>query len=436
MRKFLVLIGLVLIMGTLCACSLLPAGGSFLQANPTVYVTHITTPTPSPTPTPTPEPTATPVPVPTPTPIITVDGYQQVAEYSVTRPDRMLLRLQYDRYETFNEYCVALSKCSVYERADKSSGKLFTFSKGSRLRLTHSVIGADRTIWYRVTWQNDSGEWKVGFAPAEDCSPRIFQFDKILEHLDRLDERITGSARYISNYKNVNGQPPKVNDKSRDVYGYRRSQSAPGYAMASKESAMRYIPDGMLVIPTGEEENGFVKVYIPSFNGEYWVPAKYISPENKQLSELTQVACVDVTNQNIVVLEKGEGGRWYIVSMCFVTTGVNGEFSLETPVGDYMAIEKRSGFFFYKDGTQEFDGYAPYVTRFSGGAYLHGVSIGHGGYDERGEVIAPDKSAYKESTSTLGTVPLSHMCVRNYTSHAKFLHSYLEIGKACVVVIK
>jgi len=41
-----------------------------------------------------------------------------------------------------------------------------------------------------------------------------------------------------------------------------------------------------------------------------------------------------------------------------------------------------------------------------------------------------------EYSSTIGTTPRSHKCVRNYTSHAKYLWDWSEIGKTAVIVIE
>ncbi|WP_442879796.1 L,D-transpeptidase family protein, partial [Cetobacterium sp.] len=37
---------------------------------------------------------------------------------------------------------------------------------------------------------------------------------------------------------------------------------------------------------------------------------------------------------------------------------------------------------------------------------------------------------------TLGTVPRSHMCVRNATSHAKYVYGWAQVGKGLVFVIE
>ncbi|MGL4671009.1 L,D-transpeptidase, partial [Cetobacterium sp.] len=72
----------------------------------------------------------------------------------------------------------------------------------------------------------------------------------------------------------------------------------------------------------------------------------------------------------------------------------------------------------------EIDGYAPYASRFSGGGYIHGVPVNL----PRTEMI--------EYSQTLGTTPRSHMCVRNATSHAKYIYEWAEINKGLVIVIE
>lgn len=57
-----------------------------------------------------------------------------------------------------------------------------------------------------------------------------------------------------------------------------------------------------------------------------------------------------------------------------------------------------------------------------GGAYLHGVPVNY-----------PDNKLIEYSW-TLGTTPRSHMCVRNATSHAKFMYDWAEVEKTLVIV--
>lgn len=70
--------------------------------------------------------------------------------------------------------------------------------------------------------------------------------------------------------------------------------------------------------------------------------------------------------------------------------------------------------------------------RFNGGAYVHGVPVNYL-YSEKGERITPPKIEYSKS---IGTVPLSHKCVRNYTSHAKFLYDWYREDETIIIVIE
>ncbi|MGL5125265.1 MAG: L,D-transpeptidase family protein, partial [Fusobacteriaceae bacterium] len=68
--------------------------------------------------------------------------------------------------------------------------------------------------------------------------------------------------------------------------------------------------------------------------------------------------------------------------------------------------------------------YAPNATRFTRGAYIHGIPINL------------PATAQVEYSPTLGTIPRSHMCVRNATSHAKYIYNWSKIGDTLVFVIE
>ena len=67
---------------------------------------------------------------------------------------------------------------------------------------------------------------------------------------------------------------------------------------------------------------------------------------------------------------------------------------------------------------------APYANRFTNGAYIHGVPVN-----------APRKSLIEYSPS-LGTIPRSHMCVRNATSHAQFVYDWAPVNETIVFVLE
>lgn len=57
------------------------------------------------------------------------------------------------------------------------------------------------------------------------------------------------------------------------------------------------------------------------------------------------------------------------------TTGMHAPpYAQETPLGMYLLQQKKTRMVFLKDGSAETGGYAPYASRFTNGAYIHGVA--------------------------------------------------------------
>ena len=260
---------------------------------------------------------------------------------------------------------------------------------------------------------------------------RTFQWDKIKEKLAHIDNEIAkgGSWAIFSNYRNMNGEAPTVanfvrNEYKRvsDQYGVERYQSVPLYTSDSDTTLIRYGRDGWLVKVLDSDTTEIVKVSGVSFEGEYLIPTQYLVKWGDTIS-LNKVVVVDVTNQNIAVLEK-RGDEWYILSMNPATTGVHKPpYALETPVGIFAVQEQKQKMYYTKDGSSELAGYAPFASRFTNGGYIHGVPVQY-----------PQQSII-EWSNTLGTTPRSHMCVRNASSHSEFIYKWATVKETLVVVI-
>ena len=234
----------------------------------------------------------------------------------------------------------------------------------------------------------------------------------------------------LQNYKNRNGEAPLVKKYKRDAYrriadtlGVERYQSIPLYMLNDTLVPERYGQDGELarILDDGER---FMKV-IPIFTGDEWyVPRKYIKliPDTVVFDKAIMV---DRKNQNITTLEQAGHGQWTVRSMNPATTGRHlPPYAQETPLGIFVLQEKKSKMIFLKDGSQETGGFAPYASRFSDGGYIHGVPTN-----------VPQKSLIEYSPS-LGTTPRSHMCVRNATSHAKFIYDWAPVNGTIVFVLE
>lgn len=258
---------------------------------------------------------------------------------------------------------------------------------------------------------------------------RGFQWDKIIMQIDSLVAFENNAHEFgaLNNYRNRNGWVPMADSAQQDVYyreaqdkyGVRRNQSVPLYAENGLTVPERYGRDGALVA-IDRDSAGYLWVRMAAFEGEWIVPAKYV--DRLGGADFRKLIFVDRNNQNVVTVEQGDT-TWFIRSMNPVTTGVKRPpFHWETPVGIYVVRGKLEKMYYLHDGNSEVAGYAPWATRFSGGAYLHGVPVAY-----------PNKTVYEYSWS-LGTVPRSHMCVRNATSHAKFVFDWAPVGEALVIV--
>lgn len=292
-----------------------------------------------------------------------------------------------------------------------------------------SPIGEEQKIEYGFNLKYTKYLIEEPYTYVVNGEERIFQFDLMREKIDIIEKAIDKyRLTYIDNYKNRNGRAPKYKGGDIDALGNDRSAAVPAYENINDLDEFIYLTDGTLV-EVLEEDEEFTLVQVVGTDLEYSVPSKYV-PTNECLQGIKKVIVVDTTNQNIATFEKQE--IWNITSYSKATTGKKGKYHRPTPLGYYYAIEKKPQFFYVKDGTDEIEGYAPYAIRFTAGAYIHGVSTSYK-YTEDGTRV---DTGIKEFSKSIGTVPLSHKCVRNYTSHAKFIYDWYEYGNTVVIVIE
>ena len=370
---------------------------------------------------------------PLPTPIHDGDrpDVTVVKYYDTPMPDSLKISLIYKNYAAPLSYFVTLRSGVIRALPANSAKSLQKVGRARRLPMIAEVKGMDgKSLWYRVRISNTA----IGYIAASAGSPRVFQLEKALIRAQKMKETADLPATiHINNYKNRAGLPPALpGGKAEDAWGYRRDQSAPAYLSPSTTSAFRYVPDGMIGRKISESGD-FVWVYLPTFDEVRYIPKRFLTKTVDEVLSLTQVVVVDRKNQNVIALEYATDG-WRVVSMSYVSTGKVGKYSLKTPLGEFCTLVKASKFFYYGDGTDEYAGFAPYAVRFCSGAWLHGVPHNIKPNPVTDKITLP--KTYIEALSTLGTTPQSHMCVRNYTSHALFLYNWLKIGSSGVIVIE
>jgi len=268
--------------------------------------------------------------------------------------------------------------------------------------------------------------------PYKDTT-RMFQWEKIKDNLFFLDSIQQEPAVWaiVQNYKNLNGEASLIRKWHRneyklvtDDYGVSRYQSVPLFLTHDRDTAERYLRDGSLIkIIEQEDSTKFTRIQTVCFEGEWLVPTKYVKIIGDTVT-FNHVVMVDRENQNIATMEKA-GKEWLVRSMNPATTGLhNPPYGHETPLGMFIIQEKKAKMVYLKDGSSAVGGFAPYASRFTNGAYLHGVPVN-----------APRTSTI-EFSQTLGTTPRSHMCVRNATSHAKFMYDWAPTLASVVFVLE
>ena len=267
-----------------------------------------------------------------------------------------------------------------------------------------------------------------------DSVLRVFQWDVMKERLAFLEnlQKEPSSWAVLQNYKNRNGESPLVktfvrNEYTRisDDFGVERYQSVALFSPEDTLQAERYGRDGSLAKVYLSEQDSlsdFIPVETVYPKGKWMVNKKYVKVMGDTVC-FDHVVFVDITNQNITTMMK-EGEEWIIRSMNPATTGVHKPpYAHETPVGMFVIQEKKRKMVYLKDGSSETGGFAPYASRFTNGAYIHGIPSVHPSTTEI------------EYSSSLGTIPRSHMCVRNASSHARFVYENMPVMQSVIFVI-
>lgn len=290
--------------------------------------------------------------------------------------------------------------------------------------ITSADIKLKKDLQYDKYTLEDKYEYKDTF--------RVYQWEKIKERLAYIEnfQREPNLYGLVSNYRNKNGEAPTVANYKRNAYkrvsdtlGTERYQSAPLYAAGETKLPSIYGRDGSLVKILSSDTIDMVRVKgLSNFEGEWDIPKRYVKALGDSVL-FRHIVVVDVTNQNICTIDH-DGDTWYIRSMNKATTGKhNPPYAMETPVGIFVVQEQKPKMYYHKDGTTKIEGFAPWASRFTNGAYIHGVPVNN----PTGQII--------ETSWSLGTIPRSHMCVRNASSHSKFIYDWLKPFSSLVIVI-
>lgn len=336
-------------------------------------------------------------------------------------------------YPIFLVVCILLSSCKDQKKTNpafvdtKEQDSIKKVKKAEEIDKERPRTSDDIILKKELTYDQYTLEDSY---PYKD-TVRVFQWEKIKEQLAYIEnfqnEKITYAV--LQNYKNKNREAPTVKNFIRNEYtrvsdtlGTERYQSVPLYLIGEIEAPIIYGRDGSVVKLMSSDTLDMVRIEGISFEGKWEVPKRYVVKLGDSI-RFNRIVFVDVTNQNTATIER-KNDQWLVRSMNPATSGVHQPpYAQETPTGIFLIQENKPKMFYYKDGTTELGGFAPYASRFTKGAYIHGVPTNN----PKGSII--------EYSGTLGTIPRSHMCVRNTTTHAKFIYEWAKPLESLVIVI-
>lgn len=260
---------------------------------------------------------------------------------------------------------------------------------------------------------------------------RTLQLDKI-DSVIELVMRATAKdevAAVVDNYKNRNGNAALVTEFTidrhgaiQDKFGVIRHQAAPLYRTTTDRSPERYARDGSLAIVIDSLPNNFIKAKSVAISGEWYIPKRYLRKlPNRNFKKFI---IVDRKFQTITACERSDTG-WWLRAANPASTGIESPpYKRTTPLGIFIISDKVEKMMFLHDGSTAVAGFSPYASRFSGGAYIHGIPTN---YPARNII---------EWSHTLGTTPRSHMCVRCATSFALWVYEWADCDSTVVAVIE
>lgn len=268
---------------------------------------------------------------------------------------------------------------------------------------------------------------------------RHFQWDKIKAQLAVIEQQqgIGGRWGVLENRNNRNGEPPVVArpranryGNIADTLGRERRQGIPLYTASDTLTPVIYGRDGdwVRIVDTTSRWATIETIYEVG-RGRYLTPRRYVRTLADSVT-FRRVALADRTMEHIITLEKsgefaGSRREWLIRSMNPATTGAfHPPYQQRTPLGIFVVQEKKAKMFYTDDGSSAIAGFAPWASRFCNGGYIHGVPTN----DPHGPIV--------EYGWSLGTTPRSHMCIRNASSHARFVFDWAARDNALVVVIE
>ena len=341
-----------------------------------------------------------------------VEKTEKVVEKKV-RTNNYTLNLKFDKYfnKDFNYFVYFNRQIALKIQPNSKSKTLKVLNKGSRLAYKGKVVDANKNEWYVVLYNKN-----IAYIPKNSAVIRAFNWEKAVKLGNAINIFIEDTLNEGKNiyYIDVYNLVPSTDEKS-DKYGNPDNQSIKAYG--EKTSFINLGDRSLFTIV--KEDSKYIYIKTMSYGDElYKIPKKnkrYIKKLDVK-DDVNKFIYVDRHSQTQVSIERNkETGLFNVNSVGYVTTGISSGAGFVTPRGIFSVVMT------YTSDTDEkkIVGDAKYAIRFNGGAYLHGIPSTYDPKESR-------EVRKKVTASHLGTIPLSHKCVRNEDDSIYYLYKWVN----------
>ncbi|CAM3064073.1 L,D-transpeptidase [Streptobacillus felis] len=343
------------------------------------------------------------------------------------------LNLKFDKYfdESLNKFAYVKVTTNIRNKpTTKGSKVLSSLKTGTKLPLLGIVKGNDGKEWLEVMYKNQKA-----YIFISNALVRGFNWQKAAEKANKLNDFIANSKLrnkeiyYLDSYVSLNTESSGKKDK----YGNAANQSIKAYYNNNKEYIN--LPDRTLVTLEGQDDK-YVYIKTASYGDITYAILKSDVKRFKKSNinkKVNRFIYIDRDSQTQVTLERSSSG-FNVNTVGYVTTGITKGAGFVTPYGDFLVAYTKPVMAYASDFQKEpilnskgekigerpiviVD--ARFAIRFSGGGYLHGIP----------STFEPkeNREARKRATAAkLGTIPLSHKCVRNEDDVIEYLYRWVN----------
>lgn len=346
-----------------------------------------------------------------------VEKTEKIVEKKV-RTNNYTLNLKFDKYfnKDFNYFVYFNRQTALKIQPNSKSKTLKILNKGSRLAYKGKVVDANKNEWYVVLYNKN-----IAYIPKNSAVIRAFNWEKAVKLGNAINIFIEDTLNEGKNiyYIDVYNLVPSTDEKS-DKYGNPDNQSIKAYG--EKTSFINLGDRSLFTIV--KEDSKYIYIKTMSYGDElYKIPKKnkrYIKKLDVK-DDVNKFIYVDRHSQTQVSIERNkETGLFNVNSVGYVTTGISSGAGFVTPRGIFSVAYTKPVMPYTSDTDEKkIIGDAKYAIRFNGGAYLHGIPSTYDPKESR-------EVRKKVTASHLGTIPLSHKCVRNEDDSIYYLYKWVN----------